>query len=829
MPRLRFCPLFFLAAQVALAQSTPRLNEIQASNQTTVADSAGDFDDWVEIYNPDSQAISLVGYFLSDNPNNPFKWQIAAGDSLATALPPGGFLLLWLDDEPHEGPAHAPFKLNAAGESLLLSAPDSTLLDSMTFDQQFADRSLARLPDGTGSWATLASPTPGISNGLSPTLPVAAAPLASMAGGLFSAPFELFFSAAPNAEIRLTFDGSVPTEGDSLFAQNIDIQSTTVVRARAFVPGWQPSATTTHTYFLGESPTIPLVSLVFEPSVFFDSLTGIYNDSLWWPELEVPVHAEWFEPGGARGFSLDLAAELFGDGSLTLPQKSLLLKARPAFGAQEIEYPIFPDVAADRYKSVALRNSGQDWGVTMFRDACVTSLGREAADVAEVAGRLPLVFQGFRPTVAFLNGQYWGIHNAREQLDAAFVARHFGLAEDSVDYIEFYGKALAGDSLEWQNFWQWLSENHFQSDSLFAQLGARNDLQSFTDYCLFHIVSDNVDWPGKNWRRFRARQSGAKWQWVPQDFDLSWGLMTTDFVWNSGFAGQNAFARAVDSTFGHWATADWQTLVLRRCLENQQFRYDFLNRTADLLNTVFRSARTKARIDSFENRYLPEIERHFERWFLSPGWLSYWQDNVQRMRNFAEARPSYCFAHAQEVFPETGGSARLSLAADPPEGGSLRLSTLRFEAAHLPWSGDYFEDIPIPLRAVANEGWYFAGWSLPGLGAADSTTLVLADDLDLVAHFERDSVPPTVDTASQMLAVQLSPNPAQGFVWAKIEFPAQRAILRNMLGIKVKEWFFEEDFPLETGFDLRGTASGAYVLEIFGAHGERAIGRLLVL
>jgi hypothetical protein len=130
---------------------------------------------------------------------------------------------------------------------------------------------------------------------------------------------------------------------------------------------------------------------------------------------------------------------------------------------------------------------------------------------------------------------------------------------------------------------------------------------------------------------------------------------------------------------------------------------------------------------------------------------------------------------------------------------------------------------------VANEGWYFAGWSLPGLGAADSTTLVLADDLDLVAHFERDSVPPTVDTASQMLAVQLSPNPAQGFVWAKIEFPAQRAILRNMLGIKVKEWFFEEDFPLETGFDLRGTASGAYVLEIFGAHGERAIGRLLVL
>ncbi|MGI9240098.1 MAG: hypothetical protein ACR2RV_04825 [Verrucomicrobiales bacterium] len=47
-------------------------NEWMASNQTAVADPAdGDFEDWIELFNPGPDQADLAGWFLSDDPNNP--------------------------------------------------------------------------------------------------------------------------------------------------------------------------------------------------------------------------------------------------------------------------------------------------------------------------------------------------------------------------------------------------------------------------------------------------------------------------------------------------------------------------------------------------------------------------------------------------------------------------------------------------------------------------------------------------------------------------------------------------------------------------------------
>lgn len=819
-------PLLCLFASLFSSAQSIRLNELLASNQSIIADEAGDFDDWVEIYNGSDEIINLSGFYISDNAANPQKWQIPADYPPATSIQPGGFLIFWFDDEPEEGPTHLPFKISAGGEDLLISAPDGTLLDLISFGQQAADISLARLPDGTGDWILSSSPTPGASNSTTTALPVTDTPLASVSSGRYDAPFQLSFTSNTHgAQIRLRFDGAIPIESDSLFTQPIDVQENTVVRARVFAPDYLPGAASTNSYLFVAPHSFPIVSLVFDPGDFFDSLSGIYSNPLTLAEIEVPVHATWIEPGGHIGFSVDVGAELFGSGSLTLPQKSLLLKAKPAFGAQEIEYQVFPEISQDKYKRLALRNSGQDWGITMFRDALVGSLGRDLGDVAPVVGDLPLVFQAFRPTVVYLNGQYWGIHNAREQHNKYFISQHFDVDEDEMDFIEFYGKAIEGDSIEWQSFWQWLSDNHFQSDLKFNELAKKNDILNFTDYCIFQIATDNVDWPGKNWRRFRSHEPGARWQWLPYDFDLSFGLMNTDFSWNTGFAGQNAFSRAIDSTFTHWASSDWQTLILRRSLENQSYRHYFLNRTADLLNTVFEKEHMLGRVDSFEHLYLPEIDRHFERWFYSPGWIPYWSDNVQKMKNFAQNRADYCFEHTLETFPETAATAHITLAVEPQEAGKLDFSTLHFDTPQLPWQGRYFQGIPVPVKAIAKPGWSFSGWSLQDLGTADSISLLPTDNLALTAYFTPDSIP--TGTGSAATFFQIAPNPTGQVTQVRSSLPVRTLTLYNALGVKQQEYVFENGGVTSTLLNVESLPSGIYWLQAVFVTAETAIRHLI--
>ena len=55
-------------------EAQPLINEVMASNTSTLHDEDGDYPDWIGIYNPSDEPIDLAGYGLSDRPDNPFKW-----------------------------------------------------------------------------------------------------------------------------------------------------------------------------------------------------------------------------------------------------------------------------------------------------------------------------------------------------------------------------------------------------------------------------------------------------------------------------------------------------------------------------------------------------------------------------------------------------------------------------------------------------------------------------------------------------------------------------------------------------------------------------------
>jgi hypothetical protein len=136
------------------------INELMALNRSTIADSAGEFEDWIELWNPGPDSVSTAGFHLSDDFGTP-DWALPD-----TTLPVGGYLLVWADSEPGEGRWHANFGLNGTGDEAVLvySMPVGfALVDSVTFGAQQPDTSYARAPDG-GAWIQDPTPTPAAAN-----------------------------------------------------------------------------------------------------------------------------------------------------------------------------------------------------------------------------------------------------------------------------------------------------------------------------------------------------------------------------------------------------------------------------------------------------------------------------------------------------------------------------------------------------------------------------------------------------------------------------------------------------------------------------------------
>ena len=65
-----------LVCRMGLAQApkTVVINEFMASNSRTLAD-AGQYEDWIELYNTSSQPVDVGGMYLTDDLTDPTKWR----------------------------------------------------------------------------------------------------------------------------------------------------------------------------------------------------------------------------------------------------------------------------------------------------------------------------------------------------------------------------------------------------------------------------------------------------------------------------------------------------------------------------------------------------------------------------------------------------------------------------------------------------------------------------------------------------------------------------------------------------------------------------------
>jgi len=133
--------------------NTILITEVVSNNISVLADEFGDFDDYIELYNPQDSAVDLGGWGLSDVLGS-VKFVFPA----PCPILPDSVLLVWCDGEAEEGDFHADFRINALGEWVGLYDGEMSIIDSISVPALSGDQALLR--EATG-WI-IGTPSPGV-------------------------------------------------------------------------------------------------------------------------------------------------------------------------------------------------------------------------------------------------------------------------------------------------------------------------------------------------------------------------------------------------------------------------------------------------------------------------------------------------------------------------------------------------------------------------------------------------------------------------------------------------------------------------------------------
>ncbi|MCB0035162.1 MAG: lamin tail domain-containing protein [Anaerolineales bacterium] len=725
------CLAFVLSAiygvkLAAAAADDVVINEVLAANASNNMDADfKNFSDWIELHNTTGSEINVGGYYLSDDPGWKRKWRIPWG----TKIPANGYLLIWADGE-NTG-FHTNFKLDIDGEVVIFSDSGGNELNRVDFllQEQLTDVSYGRTTDGGSTWGYFGQPTPGSSNNAQTSvgsLNVSSMPNFSKDGGFYGGSQQLTLSSS--GAIYYTLDGSIPTLNSTLYTQPIQVSDTTVVRARAYEPGKLPSLVASHTYFIGYTSELRVVSLSIDDAYLFDPDIGIYvegsaynpnnaRSANYYQDWARPVSVELYEPNGDLGFHIDAGLEIHGGHTRRFPIKSLYVNPGETYGSKNVSYELFGEKPFDKYAGFILRTSGNDYNQTLFADAMMQRL---------LVDDMDLEYQAYEPAVVFINGEYWGIHNIREKINEAFIETNTGVDENALDLLENNADVKAGSNTHYEDMINYIATYGMTETVRYEHVQDQMDIDQFMQYEIAQIYYGAKDWPGNNIAFWRPQTNDGRWRWI---------LFDTDVAFSYGHPVSHntlAYATAINSNYPN---PDWSTFLLRELLDNQAFREEFAQRFATHINITFDKDHVLDLINAMEARIEPEIPNHVARW-SHMGSISNWHNEVDDLRYYAQNRAPHAFAFVQSelVLSDT---IDIEIDISSPDRGAVYIHDVRVPYDN--FVGQFFPHIPLRLEAVPEPGYEFIRWVVNGstAGYSEKLTVTRSGNTDIRAVFAR--------------------------------------------------------------------------------------------
>ncbi len=558
---------FLLILSTVFAQDEGlRINEFMALNSTSLADEDGEYSDWIEIYNPTDAVVDLTGWSLTDDKEEPQKWQFSKQNLTAKS-----YLVVFAsnknrNESGHE--LHTNFAISGSGEYLGFFKPDGEAATEFdpAFPEQETDISFSFYEN---DYVATGIPTPGAANQLSDEglLPP---PVFSVNRGFYEQPFTVeLTSELSDVHIYYTTDGSLPgPENRTEYTAPIQIKTTTLLRAVAVKSEILTSHVTTCTYLFLEDvldqdnhPSgypdmwgpyhglsgnaiadyemdqeiirdlrykdqleeafiqIPTISIVTDKDNLFSHQTdpesgGIYiytapegsNIGRGW---ERPASIEYFNVDGSKEFQIDCGIRLHG-GASRLPEKtpkhSFRLAFRSEYGPSRLNYPLFGEDATSSFNSLILRAT---YGNTFLHFS--HGERRRCQLIHDIWAKQTLLDMGHPAghglfAHLYINGMYWGIYNPTERLDDEWAESYLGGFAEDYDVIKDYTEVAEGNKDAW-NQMQSLLDSDVSDEAIYQRLqGNHPDGSANQDYEAYIDMVNLIDYMLMNFY-------GGNWDW----------------------------------------------------------------------------------------------------------------------------------------------------------------------------------------------------------------------------------------------------------------------------------------------------------------------------
>ena len=733
---MRTLYILLFVCQSMFAQTV--INEYSAANFSDYTDNYGDYEDWFELYNPGNTSQDLIGYYLSDKPNNLTKFQFTN----STIINPSSHLRIFASGRNEENGTdiHTNFKIHQTkgNEWIILTDPDGvTIVDSLFVRPCLTNHSRGRISDGDANWGVFTIPSPFSANN-NALASYAATPTFSFTPGNYGSSISLEISSTePNSAIFYTTNGSYPTNSSNLYTSPININETVIIKAITI-----SSNTNIHesfleygTYFINDTYTIPVLSV-----------SGDEVDDLLDGDWYIEPHGtfEYYKENGELADKARGEFNKHGNDSWAYNQRGFDYITRDQFGYNyAIKDELFRTKDRGKFQRLIIKAAANDnypfsYGGSgaHIRDSYVQSLS-QIAD-------LRMDERSFEPCILFLNGEYWGLYEIREKVDDTdFTDYYYDQDNGEVDYIKTWGGTWIefGTDTGWTNIRNYILTNDMSVQNNYEHAKSFYNTGSLIDYFILNSYIVNADWLNYNtawWRGTNPDGDKKKWRYTLWDMDNSFDHGTN----YTGVPSQNPNAdpcnpESVGDEGGQGHIPIWNAL-----LANDEFFADYINRWTDLSNNYFSCEFLTGHLDSLINIIEPEMPAQIEKW---GGNYNVWQSNVQDMRDFITTRCEMINGGVLDCYEDEygiEGPYNVTIIVEPPLTGQISLNG--FNLNESPFSGNYFGGITQEIEAFAVQDYVFDYWEFsigtPANTTSSSLEYSLNSNQTITAHFSPNNI-----------------------------------------------------------------------------------------
>ena len=679
MKKLFTAMLLVMTTMLANAQLV--INELMQSNVECIMDDIHEFpDSWVELYNSGDSVVHLKYYKIGTNKKKVDKaWQLPE-----MSLDPNSYIIIYCDKEDGDDhPLHANFRLDSDKEGNLYLFQGNEIVNSVEGIPIMPAPDIAYghvVINDVDTWGYELKSTPGAANegGVVAADQILGAPVFSHKGRVDNTAFNLTLSLPKGAPegtvICYTTDGSEPTGKfeettvdlettyvfeptgtSSLYndSEGIDINSTTVVRAKLFNKDYLSPVSTAQSYIFRESMTVPIISIQTKRHYFFDDATiglypnntGKYNKVDW----RRPINIEMFTSENSESIFNQLGeTRIQGGKSRENRLKSMAVYANKRFDPDKkrFDYEFFPDQkpGIKKFKSFSLRNGGNDFTDLYFRDLIIQRTMGQNTDIDWQAGHTAALY---------INGEYMGMLNIRERSNADNIYSNYNGLED-IDMIEishedatgvdeFIEELKEGDLKKYDAFKAFYSEpNH-----TLAEYEEWLDVSEYLNIVIMNLFYGNNDWPGNNTVFWRPRTDDGRWRVIAKDTDFGLGLYNKQNNYNMidllyhPENHQNSYYNDA------WAFTEPATRLIKNMLKDPDILNLFIDKCCVFMGDFLNGTGTGEIIDKIQAEAMEEFVAHRDKY--SPNtWGGNRNDITNKFnaaKTWAEGRPNYFYKH----------------------------------------------------------------------------------------------------------------------------------------------------------------------------------------